>query len=236
MSVSVQRQEDSPLWTVVCDYAGPSVGVDLVWLLPGRTKSQTSMEQEQEQEGPFLKARLTYQFDLALHEGQNLTCAFQYGHGSAQRTVHVPRYCELHKKRFPMLHVMRVRNVRHRSRFRKLFPADISAVRVQNHTTPLHSRYSGEAIARRLTLQEKQRNQRILLRVEGNVPDYNLICKRWRVPRCSPRAQNSMSNPFKGSKALKVMIFFFARKYKLNWFNPVSNLRERAGVLPLSSF
>lgn len=95
MSVSVQRQEDSTLWTAVCDYAGPSVSVDLLWLLPGRTKSQTSMELEREREGLFLIARLTYQFDLALHEGQNLTCVFQYGHGSAERTVHVPQYCEL---------------------------------------------------------------------------------------------------------------------------------------------
>lgn len=62
------------------------------------------------------------------------------------------------------------------------FSIDISAVRLQNHTTPLQSRYSGETITHRLTLQENQRNQRILLRVEGSVPDYNLICRRWRVP------------------------------------------------------
>lgn len=123
MSVSVQRQEDSTLWTAVCDYAGPSVSVNLLWLLPGRTKSQTSMELEQEQEGHFLKARLTYQFDLALHEGQNLTCVFQYGHGSAERTVHVPQNCELDKKKKKdsQCYMLRVQNVHHRSRFRKPF-------------------------------------------------------------------------------------------------------------------
>ncbi|CAG08983.1 unnamed protein product [Tetraodon nigroviridis] len=145
MNVSVQRQENSPLWTAVCDYRGPSTSVDLAWLLPGQTKSQTSLELEQE--GRFLKARLTYQFSLSRHEGQNLTCVYQYERGSTERTVHVPRYY-------------------------------ISAVRVQNHTTPLQSRYSGETIAHRLTLQENRQNQRILLRVEGSVPDYSLICKR----------------------------------------------------------
>lgn len=62
------------------------------------------------------------------------------------------------------------------------FSADISGVRVENHTTPLQSRYGDETIARRLTLQEHQRDQRILLRVEGSVPEYNLICERWTPP------------------------------------------------------
>eukprot|EP00066_Takifugu_rubripes_P017607 XP_011606873.1 PREDICTED: uncharacterized protein LOC105417078 [Takifugu rubripes] len=145
MSVSVGRLPNSPLWMAVCDYRGPSISLNLAWLLPGKTESQTSMELEQE--GQFLKARLTYQFSLALQEGQNLTCVYRHDHGSTEKTVHVPKYY-------------------------------ITAVRVQNHTTPLQSRYSGETITHRLTLQENQHHQRILLRVEGSVPDYNLICKR----------------------------------------------------------
>lgn len=99
MSVSVQRQKNSPLWTAVCDYTGPSISLDLVWLLPGQTESQISRELEQE--GHFLKARLTYQFSLALHEGQNLTCVFQHERGSAERTVHVPQYCEFDQETIP---------------------------------------------------------------------------------------------------------------------------------------
>lgn len=92
MSVSVERQPNSPLWMAACDYRGPSVGVNLAWLLPGDAGSQSSMELEQE--GQFLRARLTHRFSLALHEGQNLTCVYRYEHGYAERTVHVPKYCE----------------------------------------------------------------------------------------------------------------------------------------------
>lgn len=61
------------------------------------------------------------------------------------------------------------------------FPADISAVTVLNHTTPLQSRYGDGPFAHRLALQEDHHNQRILLRVEGNIPEYNLNCKRWCI-------------------------------------------------------
>ncbi|XP_030008582.1 hemicentin-1 isoform X2 [Sphaeramia orbicularis] len=52
------------------------------------------------------------------------------------------------------------------------------SMKVLNHTTPLQSRYGGEPVARRLTLQENQHNQRILLHIEGNVPEYSLYCQR----------------------------------------------------------
>lgn len=57
-------------------------------------------------------------------------------------------------------------------------------MRVVNHTTPLQSRYGGEPIMHRLTLQENHHNQRVLLQVEGNVPEYNLSCKRWCILYC----------------------------------------------------
>ncbi|KAK9521092.1 hypothetical protein VZT92_020929 [Zoarces viviparus] len=146
LSVSLVRQQDSPLWLAVCDCRGEGVGADLAWVLPENTKGQTS--QHSEYEGRVTKARLTYQFPLALHEGQDLTCAYRFEHGATEKkTVHVPRY-------------------------------HISSVRVLNRTSPLQSRYGGEPIAHRLALQERLRNQRVLLRVEGNVPEYDLICKR----------------------------------------------------------
>lgn len=61
------------------------------------------------------------------------------------------------------------------------FSADISAVRVLNHTTPLQSRYSGDPVIHRLALRENHHNQKILLQVEGNVPQYDLSCRRWCI-------------------------------------------------------
>ncbi|XP_071352296.1 uncharacterized protein [Trachinotus anak] len=145
LSVSV-RQQDSHLWLAVCECREEGVGTNLAWVLPEKAKGETSLHVVYE--GRAQKARLTYQFPLALHEGQDLTCVYQFEHGIIEkRTVHVPRYY-------------------------------ISAVRVLNHTTPLQNRYSGEPVIYRLALQEKHSNQKILLQVEGNVPKYDLYCKR----------------------------------------------------------
>ncbi|KAG7480142.1 synaptoproteinsis syg-2-like isoform X1 [Solea senegalensis] len=149
LSVSLVRQQDSHLWLAVCSVCecrGEGVETNLTWVLPENAKGQTSLHAEYE--GHSLKTRLTYQFPLALHEGQDLTCVYQFKHGvTERRTVHVPRYY-------------------------------ISAVRVLNHTTPLRNRHADAAVIHRLTLQENHHNQRILLRVEGNVPQYDLSCKR----------------------------------------------------------
>ncbi|XP_034405011.1 uncharacterized protein si:ch211-149e23.4 isoform X2 [Cyclopterus lumpus] len=146
LSVSLVRQQDSPLWLAVCDFTGEGVGADLAWVLPENAKGQTSLHSEYE--GFVIKARLTYQFPLARHEGEDLTCVHLFEHGATEKkSIHVPRY-------------------------------HISSVRVLNHTTPLQSRYGGEIITHRLALQEKLHDQRVLLRVVGNVPEYNLICKR----------------------------------------------------------
>ncbi|XP_029302477.1 uncharacterized protein LOC115017900 [Cottoperca gobio] len=146
MSVSVVRQQDSPLWLAVCDCRGEDVETNLAWVLPENVKGQTSLHLKNE--GRVRKARLTYLFPLALHEGQDLTCAYHFEHGATEKkTIHIPRYY-------------------------------ISSVRVLNHTTPLQSRYGDEAITHRLALQEDHHSQRVLLRVEGNVPEYNLNCKR----------------------------------------------------------
>lgn len=101
LSVSVERQQGSILWLAVCDCSGESVGTDLAWILPKNAKSQTSVESEYE--GQFLRARLTYRFHLALHEGQNLTCVYQSDHGGTEeKTIHIPRYCEQRQK--PLSH------------------------------------------------------------------------------------------------------------------------------------
>ncbi|XP_056297257.1 uncharacterized protein si:ch211-149e23.4 isoform X2 [Pseudoliparis swirei] len=145
LSVSLVRQQDSPLWLAVCDCTGEGVGGDLVWVLPENAKGQTSLHSEYE--GFVTKAKLTYQFPLALHEGEDLTCVYRFGRGfTEKKTIHVPRY-------------------------------HIFSVRVPNRTTPLQSRGSGVIIAHRLALWENHHNQRALIRVVGNVPDHNLICK-----------------------------------------------------------
>ncbi|XP_040901606.1 uncharacterized protein si:ch211-149e23.4 isoform X2 [Toxotes jaculatrix] len=146
LSVSVVRQRDSHLWLAVCECRGEGVGTNLTWVLPENTKGQTS-NSNSEYEGRTMEARLTYQFPLALHEGQDLTCVYKFEHGiTEKRTLHIPKY--------------------------------YIYVRVVNHTTPLQSRYGGEPIIHRLALQENHHNQRILLRVEGNVPQYDLNCER----------------------------------------------------------
>lgn len=91
--MSLVRQQESPLWLAVCDYSGGGVGPDLAWVLPENAKGQTSLHSEHE--GCVIKARLTYQFPLALHEGQDLTCAYLLERGvTEKKTIHIPRYCE----------------------------------------------------------------------------------------------------------------------------------------------
>lgn len=93
LNVSVQRQQDSPLWLALCDCRGLSAGMNLSWVLPENAKSQTSMQAEYE--GQVQKIRLTYQFHLASHEGQNLTCVYCLEDGATEKsTVYIPRYCE----------------------------------------------------------------------------------------------------------------------------------------------
>lgn len=93
LSVYVEKKPDSPLWLAVCDCTGASAGTNLAWVLPENARSQTSMQSEYE--GHVLRARLTYQFNLALHEGQNLTCVYHYGHGiREERSIPIPRYCK----------------------------------------------------------------------------------------------------------------------------------------------
>ena len=85
------RRQDSPLWLAVCDCRGEGVGTNLAWLLPENAKGQTSLSSEYE--GRVRKARLTYQFPLALHEGQDLTCV--YG-TTEKKSIHVPKYRKKH--------------------------------------------------------------------------------------------------------------------------------------------
>lgn len=142
MSVSVHRQKDSPFWTAVCDYRGPSTSINLVWLLPGGAESQTSMELKHE--GQFLQARLAYQFSLALHEGQNLTCVYQYERGSTERTVHVPKYRELdrNKSKYSKLRALEA-NAHNQSWFHGLFRRHLSCEGSKPHDStakPLQQR------------------------------------------------------------------------------------------------
>lgn len=96
LSVSVARQRDSHLWLAVCDCKGEGFGTNLAWVLPENVKGQTSLHSEYE--GRALKARLTYQFPLDRHEGQDLTCEYRSEHGNIEKkTVRIPRYCEFNR-------------------------------------------------------------------------------------------------------------------------------------------
>lgn len=146
LSVSAKRQQHSPLWLAVCDCSGEDIDTNLTWILPEKAKGQTSLSSEYD--GRVRKARHTYEFPLARHEGEDLTCVCQLEDViTIKKTLHIPKYY-------------------------------ISSLRVVNCTTPLQSRYGGEPVLYRLSLYESQHNQKILLQVEGNVPEYNLECLR----------------------------------------------------------
>ena len=55
---------------------------------------------------------------------------------------------------------------------------DISFIRVLNQTTPLNRPHRRDLIIHRLALQENIHGQRVLFRVIGSVPTYNLTCHR----------------------------------------------------------
>lgn len=93
LSVSVVRLQDSHNWMAVCESRGGGVGQILTWVLPKNTEDEESLHTETE--GHSLKAKLAYQFPLARHEGQDLTCVCRVTHGvTERRTVHIPKYCE----------------------------------------------------------------------------------------------------------------------------------------------
>ncbi|KAM6933313.1 uncharacterized protein FYW49_001690 [Xenentodon cancila] len=156
---SLVRLQDSSLWLAACNCSGEGIGENLTWVLPENALAKTSLCTEYE--GHVMKTRLTYQFPLAIHEGQNLTCVYQSENGiTEKRTVHIPRYY-------------------------------ISSVRILNHTTPLQSRYGDQLVIHRVAVQNNHHNQKILLRVEGNVPEYNLNCRRWCVVCYKPKYEQA---------------------------------------------
>ncbi|XP_043974954.1 uncharacterized protein si:ch211-149e23.4 [Gambusia affinis] len=52
------------------------------------------------------------------------------------------------------------------------------SVKVLNNTSTLQSRYVSQPVVYRVSVYENRPNQKVLLGVEGNVPDYNLDCRR----------------------------------------------------------
>ncbi|KAF7218437.1 uncharacterized protein si:ch211-149e23.4 isoform X2 [Nothobranchius furzeri] len=99
-------------------------------------------------EGHVTNARLTYRFPLAALEGRDLTCVHRLGEGVTEKRT----------VQIPKYY--------------------ISSVRVLNRTTPLQSRYGHQTNTYRVSVQQNQHNPKILLRVEGNVPEFNLDCRR----------------------------------------------------------
>lgn len=71
-----------------------------------------------------------------------------------------------------------------------VFLPDISSLRVLNFTTPLQSRYSDQPVVYRLSLDKNRHNQKILLEIEGNVPEYELSCKRCCIRCFKPPVHN----------------------------------------------
>ena len=195
MSVSVRKQTHSSLWLAECEYRGEGVEVHLSWVLAENTTCQTSSSLHSYYEGLQLHARLTYEFPLALYEGQDLTCLIQNEHGlKARRTAHVPIYGKfsglVSELDYP--YILPWRHFKHvnllcfvsKDLFLLIFfvdvflPTDISFIRVVNQTTPLNRPHGRDLIIHRLALQENVHGQRVLFRVIGSVPTYNLTCHR----------------------------------------------------------
>ncbi|KAJ7995607.1 hypothetical protein DPEC_G00246340 [Dallia pectoralis] len=146
MRAFVVRQKFSPLWLAVCEYQGDGMEAHLSWVLPDNTTAQISPRSEYK--GMKVLTNLTYEFPLALREGQDLTCLIQNRHGlKERRTVNVPKYY-------------------------------ITSVRVLNQTTPLNRDNGHDPVIHRLALKESLHDQKILLKVYGSVPTYNLTCYR----------------------------------------------------------
>jgi hypothetical protein len=97
MRVFVGRQRGSPLWLAVCEYRGDRLGAHLSWVLPDNATGHISFRSGYE--GVRVLTNLTYEFSLALHEGQDLICLIQNHHGlKERRTVHVPKYCKCNRE------------------------------------------------------------------------------------------------------------------------------------------
>lgn len=87
------RQHNSRFWLAVCDFTGEDVRANLDWILTENAKGQTTLRSEYD--GRAMNVRLTYQFTLDLHEGQDLTCVYKFEHGTTEkRSVHIPKYCK----------------------------------------------------------------------------------------------------------------------------------------------
>ncbi|KAF6724886.1 Poliovirus receptor [Oryzias melastigma] len=144
LSVTVVR--DPPLWQAVCVCEGECIRTNLHWVLPKRARTEPPPLAEFEDN--VMKATLTYQFPLALLEGQNLTCVYQFDHRVTEnRTVQIPKYY-------------------------------ITSVRILNRSSLLRGHHNDHSVVYGLTVQKNHLSQRILLDVEGNVPEYNLHCQR----------------------------------------------------------
>lgn len=182
LSVSVVRQHNSPLLLAVCDCKGEGVGTNLTWALPENALGETSLHTENK--GHIMNVKLTYQFRLDLHEGQDLTCLYQSDNGiTEKRTVHIPRYCECNWRSWE--HIFKCFSTKNAWCSCNV-SADISSVKVLNNTSTLQNRNVDQSVVYRVSVDENQRNQKVLLKVEGNVPEYNLDCRRWCFPllRC----------------------------------------------------
>nr|XP_015197300.1 PREDICTED: uncharacterized protein LOC107076744 isoform X1 [Lepisosteus oculatus] len=100
-------------------------------------------------ENGMIKASSTYEFPFALHEGQNLTCQVEQGeHLSAERRA----------ISVPQYY--------------------ISSIKVLNKSTTFPSIHGADSADYRIMLKTGQQNQKVVLKVNGNVTTYQLCCTR----------------------------------------------------------
>ncbi|XP_036393633.1 uncharacterized protein si:ch211-149e23.4 [Megalops cyprinoides] len=90
LGVSAGRHKASWLWLAVCEFRGDAASVNLSWVLPENATGKTVSRSWHE--GGRLRADVTYEFTLALHEGENLTCLLQNEYGLEEKILHIPHY------------------------------------------------------------------------------------------------------------------------------------------------
>ncbi|KAJ8392111.1 hypothetical protein AAFF_G00079170 [Aldrovandia affinis] len=121
LGVSLRQQEASALWLAVCDFRGAAGSINITWVLPENSTGRMAFRSGQE--GGRLWANSTYEFPLARHGGENLSCLIQDEHSTEERILHIPQF----------------------------------------YISSLRANLPG---------------QKILLKVYGNAPQYNLTCTR----------------------------------------------------------
>ncbi|XP_072547022.1 uncharacterized protein [Salminus brasiliensis] len=139
---------DSEFWAAVCEYRGDGLVPSIYWVISDRNTTTTPVSVQPAFEGVTVLVSSTYEFELSRHEGKNVTCLIRTAYGIEER-----------------------RTVKVPRYF-------ISSIVVLNQTSPLRGNHGQHTAVNRIALQEALPHQKIVFRVSGNTPTFNIRCFR----------------------------------------------------------